>query len=110
MKGIVYSIRANDQIVEDVVKGARHVFGTVWADLASARGAEPLPSIRSIIFNYLREEGGLTWASIGTTFGKDHSTVVHAIKRHNDRIDKDSPAFDIDYKVSNDAFLERMIK
>ena len=39
---------------------------------------------RFYLMNHIRKEFGISYESIGNLFGKDHATVLNAIKGHND--------------------------
>jgi chromosomal replication initiation ATPase DnaA len=45
---------------------------------------------RHLAMYLLKEETNLTLSAIGRSFGRDHTTVIHAIKNIKDYIDTDS--------------------
>lgn len=100
MEGICYNLRSENDLIMKVTRVSNELFGTSVSDLRSARGQEPIPSIRAIIFVYLRKKG-LTFVQIGLNFGKDRSTAQHHLEKHSSRMETDP-----DYHKSYNTFIE----
>ena len=60
--------------------------------------------IRYALYNYLKTVGSMTLTEIGKVFNRDHATVIHGIKKHNDFINWN----DREYIEMNNYFNERI--
>lgn len=74
------------------------VFGCNFEELMNGCREEPYPSIRAVVYSYLRSLG-YTYARIALFAGVSHTVVVHHVKNHTGRLQADR-----DYAASWEAF------
>lgn len=55
--------------------------GVTVSDLKSRSRAQPLAHIRQKIMAKLRRDTDLSYPTIGRIFNRDHTTVLHAVRR-----------------------------
>ena len=80
-----------DKIIEEVARSMQ----VSVEDIRSPKRSAPISSARQIAQYIIRTLTGLSMESIGEEFGaRDHSTVVYAIKKTEEKMKKD-PAFNI---------------
>lgn len=80
------------------------VFGINRHMLLSKHRKTKYCNARSVICNILRIEKDYTFVSIGKLLGRDHSTVIWAISRHNDLME-----YDLVYKENYTLFLDYVL-
>jgi len=85
--------------MEEIIKIATEVYGS--SPLINGRVRMSVYA-RSAIYWLLRNDGK-SLDSIGKFFGKDHATVMHGLRKHNDLIQ-----FDKEYKNLFDTFYSKV--
>jgi len=63
------------------VKAIKNIVNTYYnIDVNSSSKKDHLVKARAICYKILKEECGMTYSFIGFSFGKNHATVIHALK------------------------------
>lgn len=75
--------------------------------IANRRRTENIAKPRQVAFYLARELSDLTLESIGTAFGRDHGTILHACRAIRDRMDTDQ-AFKQKVTVLTEACRSRI--
>ncbi len=101
--GVMPSIEQVQNIVKDVVSDSLPVsvvitnifnsvsetYGVTVDDIKSANRSAGISQARNICMYIIKTVTGITLKEVGAYFGKDHSTVLHSIKKIEDNIERD---------------------
>jgi chromosomal replication initiator protein len=68
-------------------------FGLTRADLVSKNRSRPLTTARHVAMYLLRECTGLSLIKIGELFERDHTTVLHGVKKIEKQMGDRAPIF-----------------
>ncbi len=99
------SLMTREITVDDIMRRVGERFNVSLADLKSGKKEKKIAEPRQIAMFLARKLTNLPLVKIGQKFGgKDHSTVVHAVKKIQGRIDKN---FDFRQEMIN---LEKVIR
>lgn len=67
--------------VARAVKDASNMFGVPIEDIYGKRRTRTVVRARQFAMALIRNRTSMSFPEIGGVFGKDHSTVIHAVKR-----------------------------
>ena len=74
-----------DRIIDEVAR----FFHITRADILSDRRSRDVAIPRQLAIHLTREMTGASTTKIGTDFGRDHATIMHACKKMAEMIEKD---------------------
>lgn len=83
-------------VEEHIMRALTHVLGVSESDIRSKRRYRVLVDARHIYCALMRRVSLLSLADIGRTLHRDHSTVIHSLKEHANKIAND-PAYAMAY-------------
>ena len=66
--------------VDDILKKVSEYFGVRMADLQSARRDRSIARPRQVAMYLAKELTSKSLPEIGTAFGRDHTTILHAVR------------------------------
>lgn len=89
---------------KDYLKYTSDIFNVSTEKIISKSRERRLVWIRYILYNYLKTIGSMTLSEVGKVFGRDHATVIHGLKKHNDFTQWN----DYEYIELSDYFNERI--
>lgn len=94
-------VRKNERKIEGCMRLMEEFSGINRQELVSNSRRQELVSYRCILSNYFRNKFRMPLNSIGAIMNRDHSSIIHLIKRHND-----SMATDGNYASDYKKFVE----
>lgn len=68
----------------EILKHARKVVGITKKDFVSWRRFRTLVVKRALIYSYLRDIHSMSYPEIAQIANRDHSSVIHSIKKYGD--------------------------
>ena len=78
---MTYKVNDITQIIRETCEEDQVIF----EQLKVRRGNTNIVNARAVVMYRLRNELDMTLAQVGEVFGKDHSTVISALKRINQK-------------------------
>lgn len=90
IKDILSDSRPVPVTIEKIVQEVARTFGANPSDIRSKKRDAPTSKMRQISMHVVSEMTGLSKESIGREFGgRDHSTVIYALREIKNEIDRD---------------------
>jgi chromosomal replication initiation ATPase DnaA len=77
-------------VEEHIMRALTHVLGVSESDIRSKRRYRVLVDARHMYCALMRRVSLLSLADIGRTLSRDHSTVIHALKSHANKVGSDA--------------------
>lgn len=93
-------------VCELAINAAAHLFGVTPEDIRSPQRSRPISDARAVAMTASRENG-LSLPAIAEEFGKDHGSVIHAVRRTQQRPRLADAAARVTQHV-NDRYTERL--
>lgn len=94
--------------IDDIAQATAEAFGVTAADIKGPRRPERFVIPRQAAMALSREITGLAYAAIGEAFGgRDHGTVLFAIKANQDRMETNE-LIRITYENLRESLLAKM--
>jgi chromosomal replication initiation ATPase DnaA len=78
------------------------IFGVTPALIKTGYRGQKSVWCKYFIFNYLKENTTLSLTAIGNQFKRDHSQVIHAVKKHNELL------LDKKYRELHEKFIKNL--
>jgi len=76
-------------VINNIFSAVSNTYGVSIDDIKSANRSSNISQARNICMYVIKTVTGITLKEVGTFFGKDHSTVLHSIKRIESALEKD---------------------
>jgi chromosomal replication initiator protein len=96
----------NPESIENIQKAVCKYFKIKMSDIRSKKRIKSLSEPRQIAMYLCRNISKASYPEIGKKFGnKDHSTVIHAVKKIEDRMGKDKEFKNTIFKIENQIKL-----
>ena len=104
---LMHAIKSREQVSEEqkIINAVCMALNVKPSDLASISKAQEHTEARQIIFNILYRRG-YTLAAVGKLFNRDHTTVIHALRRYDNNIDSKDKKFAKKLALVNDKIEE----
>ncbi|MBN1574139.1 MAG: chromosomal replication initiator protein DnaA [Deltaproteobacteria bacterium] len=100
------SDKDNPESIENIQKAVCKYFKIKVSDIRSKKRVKSLSEPRHIAMYLCREVGNASYPEIGKKFGgKDHSTVIHAVKKIEELISKDKEFKNTIFTIENQIKL-----
>ncbi len=76
-------------VINNIFSAVSNTYGVSIDDIKSANRSSNISQARNICMYVIKTVTGITLKEVGTFFGKDHSTVLHSIKRIESALETD---------------------
>lgn len=76
-----------EEAAEKIIERICDYYGVDVERILASTRIQPIAQIRHICMFIVKEKTGMTVVSIGKYFNRDHTSILHAIKRVQDLID-----------------------
>lgn len=89
VKDVVSDSLPTSVVITNIFNAVSDTYGVSVEEIKSANRSANISQARNICMYIIKNVTGITLKEVGTYFGKDHSTVLHSVKRVETAMDND---------------------